>query len=105
MATPEPGQEPNNNVQAPDNTTQAKPNHLFRQAKRWILIVIGFSVLLVGLALIFLPGPAFLVIPLGLAILAGEMLWARRLLKKVKEKLSWGNDKKDQITSTNSISK
>ncbi len=87
MATPEPGQEPNNNVPASNNTAWAKPNHLLRQAKRWILIVLGFSVLLVGLALIFIPGPAFLVIPLGLAILAGELLWARRLLSKIKERI------------------
>lgn len=84
MATPEPGQEPNNNFPAAGNTTQTRPNHLLRQAKRWILIVLGFSVLLVGLALIFLPGPAFLVIPLGLAILATELIWARRLMNKIK---------------------
>jgi hypothetical protein len=41
-------------------------------------------VLLLGIALIFLPGPAFVVIPVGLAILATEFAWAQRLLKKVK---------------------
>ncbi|MGH7273365.1 MAG: PGPGW domain-containing protein [Nitrospiria bacterium] len=56
------------------------------QAKRLIVIVIGFTVLLIGVALIVLPGPAFLVIPLGLAILGTELLWARRLLKRMKEK-------------------
>ncbi len=59
-------------------------NHLLRHAKRWIIIVIGFSVLLLGIALIFLPGPAILVIPLGLAILGTELLWARRLWKRIK---------------------
>lgn len=57
-----------------------------KQAKRLIVIVIGFTVLLIGVALIILPGPAFLVIPLGLAILGTELLWARRLLKRIKEK-------------------
>ena len=57
-----------------------------KQAKRLIVIVIGFTVLLIGVALIVLPGPAFLVIPLGLAILGTELLWARRLLKRMKEK-------------------
>ena len=57
-----------------------------KQAKRLIVIVIGFTVLLIGVALIVLPGPAFLVIPLGLAILGTELLWARRLLKRIKEK-------------------
>lgn len=42
--------------------------------------------LLFGIALIVLPGPAFIVIPAGLAILATEFLWAKRLLKRVKQR-------------------
>jgi tellurite resistance protein TerC len=57
-----------------------------KQARRLVVIVIGFTVLVIGLALIVLPGPAFLVIPFGLAILATEFLWARRLLRHVKDK-------------------
>ncbi len=59
-----------------------------KQAKRLIVAVVGFTVLLIGVAMIVLPGPAFIVIPLGLAILATEFVWARRLLKKVKSKIS-----------------
>jgi tellurite resistance protein TerC len=59
----------------------------FKQAKRLIAIVVGFTVLLVGVAMIALPGPAFIVIPLGLAILGTEFVWARNLLKKMKEKI------------------
>jgi uncharacterized protein (TIGR02611 family) len=55
-----------------------------KQAKRLIIAVVGFTVLLIGLAMIVLPGPALLVIPLGLGILATEFVWARSLLKKVK---------------------
>ncbi len=55
-----------------------------KQAKRLVVIVIGFTVLLIGLALLVLPGPAFVVIPVGLAILATEFAWARRLLRRVK---------------------
>jgi uncharacterized protein (TIGR02611 family) len=58
-----------------------------RQAKRVIIAVVGVTVLLIGIAMIVLPGPAFIVIPLGLAILAVEFAWARRLLNKVKTKL------------------
>lgn len=58
--------------------------YTLRQAKRAIVIVIGFTLLVIGVALIFLPGPAFLVIPAGLAILATEFVWARRLLRRVK---------------------
>ena len=49
--------------------------------------VIGFSILTCGVALIVLPGPAVLVIPLGLAILAREFLWAHKLLGQIKELL------------------
>jgi tellurite resistance protein TerC len=39
-------------------------------------------VVLIGLALIVLPGPAFIVLPLGLAILATEFAWARRAVRR-----------------------
>ena len=57
------------------------------QAKRVIVVVIGFTVLAVGIAMIVLPGPAVVVIPVGLAILATEFIWARKLLDKVKERI------------------
>ncbi len=59
-----------------------------KQAKRVVVIVVGFTVLLIGIALIVLPGPATLVIPLGLAMLATEFVWARRLLVRFKRKTS-----------------
>jgi len=37
--------------------------------------------------MILLPGPAFIVIPIGLGILATEFVWARSLLKKVKQQI------------------
>ena len=55
--------------------------------RRIAVAVAGFTVLLIGLALLVLPGPAFLVIPLGLAILATEFVWARALLNKARAKL------------------
>lgn len=57
-----------------------------KQAKRLVVAVIGFTVLTIGAAMVVLPGPAIIVIPLGLGILATEFIWARRLLKKVKMK-------------------
>jgi uncharacterized protein (TIGR02611 family) len=59
-----------------------------KKAKRVIVIVVGFTVLLLGIVMIVLPGPAFIVIPLGLGILATEFVWARRLLNKIKSKIS-----------------
>jgi uncharacterized protein (TIGR02611 family) len=52
--------------------------------KRVIVSVIGATVLLIGIALLVLPGPAFIVIPVGLAILASEYAWARRWLKRAR---------------------
>ena len=52
--------------------------------KRLVLAVFGGTLLLVGMALIVLPGPALLVIPAGLAVLATEFLWARRALRRCK---------------------
>ncbi len=52
------------------------------QAVRVIRIVIGFTLLVIGIILLVLPGPAVLIIPAALAILAGEFVWARRLLRK-----------------------
>ena len=52
--------------------------------KRIVVAIVGCTVLLVGIATIILPGPAFIIIPLGLAILATEFVWAERLLTKAK---------------------
>lgn len=57
---------------------------VWRNTRRLIIFVVGVTVLLLGVILVFLPGPAFLVIPAGLAILATEFVWARTLLKRVK---------------------
>lgn len=57
------------------------------QAKRLVVIVIGFTALVAGIAMIVLPGPAIIVIPVGLAVLATEFIWARKLLVAVKERI------------------
>ncbi len=56
----------------------------YRMARRVVVTVIGITVLLIGVTLLVLPGPAILVIPAGLAILGLEYAWARRWLKAVK---------------------
>ena len=40
--------------------------------------------LVAGLAMVALPGPGWLTIAAALAILAGEYVWARRLLERLK---------------------
>ncbi|MBA2342133.1 MAG: TIGR02611 family protein [Thermoleophilaceae bacterium] len=49
---------------------------------RGAFVLAGVIVTLMGLAMLLLPGPAFLVIPIGLAILALEFAWAESLLEK-----------------------
>jgi tellurite resistance protein TerC len=57
--------------------------HQAPQVIRKVVIgVIGTTVLLIGVALIVLPGPAIIVIPIGLGILASEFIWARRVVKR-----------------------
>jgi len=56
-----------------------------KHVKRVIVIVIGFTILGIGIILIIFPGPAFIVIPIGLSILATEFVWAKKLLDKVKK--------------------
>ena len=54
--------------------------------KKTLVILAGGSLLVAGLAMLVLPGPAFVVIPAALAILAVEFLWARRWLAWLRER-------------------
>lgn len=56
-----------------------------QQAKRWVKIVFGFTLLALGAVMIVTPGPGWLTIFLGLGILAAEFVWARTLLDRLKE--------------------
>jgi len=60
----------------------------YKIARRIAVAVVGSTVLAVGVALIVLPGPAVVVIPVGLAILSVEFAWARIWLKKVRRSIS-----------------
>ena len=62
-------------------------------ARKVVIALIGGTVTLIGIAMIVLPGPAFVVLPAGLAILAIEFAWARRWLKKVKQMAQEAMDK------------
>src|SRR5262245_23876212 len=55
-----------------------------RPVRRAIILVIGGTVLLIGVIMIIAPGPAVIVVPLGLLILGVEFAFARRWLKKIK---------------------
>lgn len=53
-------------------------------ARRIAVSIVGGTVLLIGVAMLVLPGPGLVVIPLGLAILGIEYAWARVWLRKVR---------------------
>ena len=63
---------------------------MIRQLRRIAVAFVGGIVLAVGVAMLVLPGPAVVVIPAGLAILATEFRWARRLLRHVRERIARG---------------
>ena len=68
------------------------PIHLtYRIARRITISVAGATVLLLGIVMIVTPGPAFIFIPVGLAILGLEFAWARAWLRKVRESISSSN--------------
>jgi tellurite resistance protein TerC len=52
--------------------------------RKLIVGVIGITILLIGVAMVVLPGPAFVVIPVGLGILATEFAWARRAVRRAR---------------------
>lgn len=56
----------------------------YKWARRCVIALLGGTVVLIGCAMLVLPGPAIIVIPAGLAILSLEFAWAKHWLKKVK---------------------
>jgi uncharacterized protein (TIGR02611 family) len=56
-----------------------------QQAKRWLKILFGFTLLALGVVTVFTPGPGWLIILFGLGVLAAEFVWARTLLDRIKQ--------------------
>ena len=54
------------------------------QVRRIFLILAGFTLLALGIVMIFTPGPGTPVILMGLGLLAAEFVWARRLMERIK---------------------
>ena len=66
-----------------------KTIHLtYKVARRIAIAVFGSTVLLIGIVMIVAPGPAIVVIPIGLAILSVEFAWARYWLRRLRKKIS-----------------
>jgi len=65
--------------------------------------IIGMLVLIGGLVMLVTPGPAFVLIPIGLAMLSLEFVWAERLLEKSLEQAQIAQEKAAQTTRTQRI--
>ena len=63
----------------------------YKAARRIVVGVVGATVLLLGVVMIVTPGPAIVVIPVGLTILSIEFTWARMWLKRLRETISRRN--------------
>ena len=53
--------------------------------------VAGVTMIALGVAMLVLPGPGLVTIALGLAILATEFVWAKSLLKQVRDEIAKRN--------------
>ncbi len=61
---------------------------IWKSARRAVVAVVGSTVLALGVAMLVLPGPAVVVIPIGLVILATEFVWARRYLRRMRDQVN-----------------
>lgn len=66
----------------------------YKVARRIAVAVVGATVLLIGMVMLVTPGPAIVVIPIGLAILSVEFAWARHWLKRMRESISTQNSRR-----------
>lgn len=69
-------------------------------AVRGLYVAVGFTLLFAGAALLVLPGPAFVVIPVGLAVLSLEFAWAEKLLHKALAKGEAARRRATETTAT-----
>ena len=65
----------------------------YKAARRIVVTVVGITVVAIGIVMIVTPGPAFIIIPAGLAILSIEFAWARYWLRRLRDGISSRNSK------------
>lgn len=98
----EPGQTPKPKLV--EKLQERKEVHLQRSKPvRILYVLVGFTVLFGGLAMLVLPGPAFLVIPVGLAILALEFTWAEAMLQRAIEEGEKAKQRASETTATQRV--
>jgi uncharacterized protein (TIGR02611 family) len=65
---------------------------------RILFAVAGVTVLLAGLVMLVTPGPAFVLIPIGLAMLSLEFVWAERMLDGALDRAQIAKEKAAETT-------
>ena len=60
--------------------------------RRGLVAILGITIVLIGLVLVFLPGPGALVVLIGLAVLGTEFVWVRRVIRRARELGKQGHD-------------
>ncbi len=60
----------------------------YAAGRKLVVAILGTTVVSIGVAMVLLPGPAVVFIPLGLGILGIEFAWARRWLRGIRERCS-----------------
>ncbi len=76
----------------------------YKLVRRIVIFIVGVTIVVIGVIMFVTPGPALVVIPIGLAVLGIEFAWARHWLKVMKEKTvemaskagDWKNSRKDK---------
>lgn len=63
---------------------RSQRNWAYRTVRRVVIAVIGGTIVLLGIAMLVLPGPGLLTIAGGLAVLGAEFTFARRWLKRAE---------------------
>lgn len=82
-----------------ERLSERREAHLQRgRLYRMLFAIAGAIVLLAGLAMLVAPGPALVVIPIGLAMLAMEFAWAERMLEKALEQAESAQQKAAETT-------
>jgi uncharacterized protein (TIGR02611 family) len=77
----------------------ARRNRFYRAG----FAIAGATVTLAGIAMLVTPGPAFVVIPIGLAMLALEFAWAERLLDRALDQAEIASRKAAETTRAQRI--
>ncbi len=81
-----------------------RERHLQRSRPvRYLFVAAGFTIFLLGVVMLVTPGPAFVLIPIGLALLSLEFTWAERLLDRSLEQAEKAKQKAAETTTTQRV--